>query len=72
MVDGGPSAGAWRISSYSMSGDACVGIAVVSGEILVRDTKDSAGSALIHLGRSPWLLFLTGLRSHGFSDAERM
>ncbi|WP_368669240.1 DUF397 domain-containing protein [Streptomyces hyaluromycini] len=72
VVDGGPSARAWRISSHSLNGDTCVGIAVVSGGVLVRDTKDPTGSALIHLARSPWHLFLVGLRSRPFSDAERM
>ncbi|MFJ9003165.1 DUF397 domain-containing protein [Streptomyces canus] len=63
VVDGGPSESAWRISTHSLSGDTCVGVAVVSGGVWVRDTKHPTGSALIRLGRSPWQLFLVGLRS---------
>ncbi|MEU9340850.1 DUF397 domain-containing protein [Streptomyces sp. NPDC048278] len=72
MIDGGPSASAWRISSYSMTGETCVAVAVVAGEVLVRDSKDLTGSAFICLACEPWHLFLVGLRSRGLSDAEPM
>ncbi|MEU6147311.1 DUF397 domain-containing protein [Streptomyces sp. NPDC047081] len=72
VVDGGPSESAWRISTHSLNGDTCVGVAVVSGGVLVRDTKDPTGSALIRLRQGPWQLFLVGLRSRPLGNGERM
>ncbi|WP_372488021.1 DUF397 domain-containing protein [Streptomyces guryensis] len=68
VVDGGPSASAWRISSHSLNGDTCVAVAAVAEGVLVRGTKQSAGEARVHLARRPWQLFLTGLRSQGLGN----
>ncbi|WP_210575614.1 DUF397 domain-containing protein [Streptomyces sp. GESEQ-4] len=69
MVDEGPSAKNWRVSSYSVNGETCVAVAEAAEGVLVRDTKEPAGEALIHLARTPWHLFLAGVRSQGFSTA---
>lgn len=69
MVDGGPPAGAWRISSRSLNGETCVAVAVLTEGVLVRDTKDPTGAELLHIAGVPWQLFLTGLRSRGSGDA---
>ncbi|WP_445523943.1 DUF397 domain-containing protein [Streptomyces cyslabdanicus] len=48
----------WRKSSYSGSGGGnCVEVAEVAGEILVRDSKNTAG-ARVHVSREVWAAFL--------------
>jgi len=50
----------WRKSSFCGTAS-CVEIAFTDDEVLVRDSKESAGS---HLGfdRSGWRVFVAGLR----------
>ncbi|MFI1288331.1 DUF397 domain-containing protein [Streptomyces sp. NPDC020792] len=48
----------WRKSSYSGSGGGdCVEVAETVGEILVRDSKNTAG-ARVHVSREAWGAFL--------------
>ncbi|WP_281154814.1 DUF397 domain-containing protein [Streptomyces sp. HYC2] len=48
----------WRKSSYSGSGGGnCVEVAESVGEILVRDSKNTAG-ARVHVSREAWAAFL--------------
>ncbi|WP_329247109.1 DUF397 domain-containing protein [Streptomyces sp. NBC_01478] len=68
MVDEGPSAQAWRTSSYSLTGEACVSVAVVAQGVLIRDSKNIEEGPLVRVARDPWRLFLTELGPHGFSN----
>ncbi|MEU7184240.1 MULTISPECIES: DUF397 domain-containing protein [Streptomyces] len=58
--------GAWYKSSYSgAEGNACVEIAKLTDEVAIRDSKDTAGPALV-VTRASWTAFV-GLI--GSSDA---
>lgn len=53
---------AWRKSSYSGDGEACVEVAAVGEEVATRDSKNPAGPMLsFKLG--PWRRFLAGLEN---------
>ncbi|MEU0548179.1 DUF397 domain-containing protein [Micromonospora sp. NPDC005979] len=55
-------AGKWRKGSRSSaSGSNCVEVAVLSGGLAVRDSKDPGGPALV-FGRDAWSSFVTALR----------
>ncbi|MFD0687748.1 DUF397 domain-containing protein [Actinomadura fibrosa] len=52
----------WRKSSHSGSGDQCVEVASLSGDLhAVRDSKDPGGPALV-LTPAAWRTFLTSIR----------
>ena len=48
---------AWRTSSYSANGDACVEVAPAPDSVLVRDSKDPAGPTLA-VPTAQWQAFL--------------
>ncbi|TYK52361.1 DUF397 domain-containing protein [Actinomadura decatromicini] len=52
----------WRKSSHSGSGDQCVEVASLTGDLrAVRDSKDPAGPALV-LTRSAWRSLLSAIK----------
>lgn len=55
----------WRKSSASGTGN-CVEVAIAGESILVRDTKDRAGSVLTFT-ESEWTAFLQGVNGGEFS-----
>jgi predicted secreted Zn-dependent protease len=54
----------WRKSSHSSDG-ACVEVAFVPGQIMVRDSKDRDG-AILTFTASEWKAFIAGARSGEF------
>jgi len=57
---------AWRKSSYSDDqGYDCVEVAVHAGQVLVRDSKDPDGPALV-FAPSEWRAFLSGVKDSEF------
>lgn len=52
---------AWRTSSYSANGNNCVEVALVDGQVAVRDSKDRGGPVLYFTG-SEWRAFLADAR----------
>ncbi|MGH3889461.1 MAG: DUF397 domain-containing protein [Pseudonocardiaceae bacterium] len=48
----------WRTSSYSAESGACVAVASTWRRVLVRDSKDPDGPALV-VPAAAWLAFLT-------------
>ena len=56
----------WRVSSFS-DGMNCVEVAVIDGDISVRDSKDPAGPVL-HFTRGEMLAFLQGAKAGEFDD----
>ncbi|ASU81129.1 hypothetical protein CDG81_14590 [Actinopolyspora erythraea] len=50
----------WRRSSYSNHHGACVEVANLGSDVVVRDSKDAAGSVLV-VDRRRWSEFLVGL-----------
>jgi predicted secreted Zn-dependent protease len=54
----------WRKSSHSSDG-ACVEVAFVPGEIMVRDSKNRDGATLTFTARE-WKAFIAGVRSGEF------
>lgn len=65
----GLSSAAWRKSSHSSNNDNCVEIAVVHGQVAVRDSKDPNGPALLFTA-AEWDAFLAGARDGEF-DRDR-
>jgi hypothetical protein len=58
---------AWRTSSYSNNGGACVEVADnLPGIVAVRDSKDRNGSVLV-LTPAQWREFTAGIRAGEFS-----
>lgn len=59
----------WFKSSYSGGGGQCVewapGYAAATGELMVRDSKDTGGPALA-FGSAAWSSFITAVRSDTF------
>ncbi|MGH3831045.1 MAG: DUF397 domain-containing protein [Pseudonocardiaceae bacterium] len=55
----------WRTSSRSNGDQACVEVAVVTGRVGVRDSKDRSGPALV-FGPSAWRAFVGDVRHGGF------
>ena len=56
----------WKKSSKSVTGDNnCVEVAVATGEILVRDSKNP-DAANLRFSPESWSAFLTGLRGDEF------
>lgn len=55
----------WRTSSYSANGGECVEVAVTSGAVAVRDSKDRNGG---HFTMSPdrWKAFLNAVQADAF------
>ncbi|WP_433263811.1 DUF397 domain-containing protein [Actinosynnema sp. CS-041913] len=51
---------AWRTSSYSSNGEACVEVAPTTNGAVVRDTKHRAGGT-ISFPITAWKAFVTGL-----------
>lgn len=61
--DFNPSCAAWRISSFSNNGGACVEIADNQpGVVAVRDSKDRHGPILA-FGREDWRAFVRGVKN---------
>jgi Domain of unknown function (DUF397) len=54
----------WRTSSHS-SGNGCVAVAFVDGQVGVRDSKDPDGPALVFTA-SEWEAFIGGARDGEF------
>jgi hypothetical protein len=50
---------AWRTSSYTDKGQACVEVAPTSDAVLVRDTKDRGAGPILRFGHRDWAEFLT-------------
>lgn len=55
----------WRKSSFSSNGSDCVEIAVIGGNIAVRDSKRRSGPVLV-FWRSEWEAFVNGARKGEF------
>jgi hypothetical protein len=56
---------AWRASTYSSGEQACVEVAVVPGQVGVRDSKDRSGPALVFTP-SAWRAFVGDLQRGEF------
>lgn len=55
---------AWRKSTYSTYNGACVGFAVLRGELVgVRDTKDADASRALLFSKAAWNAFLADLKA---------
>lgn len=58
---------AWRKSTYSNNGGACVEVATnLPGIVAVRDSKDPAGPALI-FSTDSWHAFIYGMKAQQLS-----
>ncbi|WP_116209302.1 DUF397 domain-containing protein [Streptomyces olivoreticuli] len=57
--------GAWFKSSYSGSGNACVELADLTGQVGVRDSKWKTGPALV-LASAAWATFLAEVQRGGW------
>jgi hypothetical protein len=60
----------WRKTRRSANNGACVELAPVSGQILIRDSKDPNGPVIKYSGGS-WRLFITAAKT-GHFDADRL
>lgn len=58
----------WRTSSYSNgTGGACVEVAALRGEVLVRDTKDRTRPA-VRYSTDQWRAFVAGVKAGEFHE----
>jgi hypothetical protein len=58
---------AWRKSTYSNNGGACVEVATnLPGVVAIRDSKDPAGPALI-FSTDSWQAFIHGMKAQELS-----
>jgi hypothetical protein len=53
---------AWRTSTRSNNGGACVEVAATPDMVGVRDSKDRTGPVLV-FGTAEWRAFLTGVKT---------
>jgi hypothetical protein len=58
----------WRKARRSINNGACVEVAPVSGQVLIRDSMDRNGPAIRYSGRS-WYMFVTDAKA-GLFDLE--
>ncbi|MBO0874777.1 MAG: DUF397 domain-containing protein [Pseudonocardia sp.] len=58
---------AWRTSSYTSKGEACVEVAPATDAVLMRDTKDQGAGPILRFGYVEWTEFLAGIRDGEFT-----
>jgi hypothetical protein len=58
---------AWRTSSYTSNGEACVEVAPATDAVLVRDTKDRGTGPILRFDYPEWAAFLAGVRDGEFT-----
>lgn len=63
---GGTNQPAWRKATFCQSGE-CVEVAQRDGRILLRDSKEPAGSVL-HYTADEWRAFVSGIKAGEFDD----
>jgi hypothetical protein len=57
---------AWRTSSHTSNGQACVEVAPATDAVLMRDTKDRGAGPILRVGYPEWAAFLAGIRDGEF------